>query len=352
MKRLPLLSSSPINSPAGMPSNLRNSFRLSCQKILTGGMLPRAGKSKRSTVCCGKHIFAGAYLLDALHAGGRAQAHRHVRRSEDVAGHVAHGTAADNRGMRASCAEGTPDCRAAGLVPPCQISQSSVAGTGRLLGHDVGTLRPILAGAVGPRMHFGDVADVAVPDDFAALAGARVGVSLVAHLRRDAVSGGGLLQLLRFPDGARERLLTVDMFAASHGPQRSGGMHVIGTGDQYGVDIRGLLVEHATEIFVLRNFGIEVVAGCGVLIVGIGEGDDVFGFAAGDVRTAFSARSDGGDVELFVGRLIAQVSQGWRAAEAARGHGSRQQGPKEKLPSRSSVVSHADSIIPGAAERI
>ena len=91
-------------------------------------------------------------------------------------------------------------------------------GNRGLLGHDVGTLRPILAGAVGPRMHFGDVADVAVPDDFAALAGARVGVSLVAHLRRHARSGGGFLQLLRFPDGASERLLTVDMFAASHGP--------------------------------------------------------------------------------------------------------------------------------------
>ena len=63
MNRLPLLSSSPINSPSGMPSNLRNSFRLSCQKILTGGMLPRAGKSKRSTVCCGNVYLPGPTFL-------------------------------------------------------------------------------------------------------------------------------------------------------------------------------------------------------------------------------------------------------------------------------------------------
>ena len=66
---------------------------------------------------------------------------------------------------------------------------------------------------------------------------------------------------------------------------------------------------------------------------------------------ALSARSNGRDVELFVGRFIAQVPQGWSAAETPGGHGRRQQGPKEKVPSRSSVVGHVDSINPGAANR-
>jgi len=37
-----------------MPSNFRNSFSESCQKTFTGGSGPRAGKSKRMTVLCGK----------------------------------------------------------------------------------------------------------------------------------------------------------------------------------------------------------------------------------------------------------------------------------------------------------
>src|SRR5690349_12304271 len=114
-------------------------------------------------------------------------------------------------------------------------------------------------------------------------------------------------------------------------------MHVIGTGNQHRVDVGGLLVEHAAEILVLRNIGIEFVAGGCAIVVGIGEGDDVFGFTAGDIAAALSARADGGDVELFVGRFVAQVPQGWGAAEAAGRYGCRQQGPKEEVPSRSSV---------------
>ena len=113
----------------------------------------------------------------------------------------------------------------------------------------------------------------------------------------------------------------------------------------------GLLVEHAPEILVLRNIGIELVAGGRALVVGIGEGDDVLGLAAGDIAAALSARADGGDVELFVGRFVAQVPQGWGAAEAAGRHCRRQQGPEEEVPSRSSVVGHVDSINPGAANR-
>ena len=105
-----------------------------------------------------------------------------------------------------------------GIVPPCQTSQSSVAGTGASLGTTSGFCGQYLPGTIGPRVHFRHVADVAVPDDFAALAGARVGVSLIAHLRGHAEPGRGLLQLLRLPNGPRQRLLTIDVLPAIHGP--------------------------------------------------------------------------------------------------------------------------------------
>src|ERR1035438_10356985 len=85
INRLPLLSSSPINSPSGIPSNLRNSFRLSCQKILTGGMEPLAGKSKRSTVCWGKQYLLGGAGQGPYTRGGDARRVDQSRRNLSAA---------------------------------------------------------------------------------------------------------------------------------------------------------------------------------------------------------------------------------------------------------------------------
>ena len=58
-------------------------------------MEPRAGKSNRMTDFVGNMKSTRAFLLDALDAGGSAQLQRHVRRAQDVAGHVAQRAAAE-----------------------------------------------------------------------------------------------------------------------------------------------------------------------------------------------------------------------------------------------------------------
>ena len=102
-------------------------------------------------------------------------------------------------------------------------------------------------------MHFGHLADLAGPDHLGALPGPLVGIALVAHLRGDLVLVGRLQHLARFPDGAGERLLHVDVLAALHAPHGRGGVHEIGNRDDDGVDVIGLFVEHLAEIFILRD---------------------------------------------------------------------------------------------------
>ena len=58
-------------------------------------MLPRAGKSKRMVGLLREHEGAGAFLLDALDAGRRAEMQRHVRSAQNVARHVAERAAAE-----------------------------------------------------------------------------------------------------------------------------------------------------------------------------------------------------------------------------------------------------------------
>ena len=60
-------------------------------------------------------------------------------------------------------------------------------------------------------------------------------------------------QQARFPDGARERLLHVDVLAALHAPDGRGGVHEIGNGDDDRVDVLAFLVEHLAEVFVLGS---------------------------------------------------------------------------------------------------
>ena len=60
---------------------------------------------------------------------------------------------------------------------------------------------------------------------------------------------------MRFPDGVSQRLLTIHVLAARHGPHGSGAVHVIGAGDGDGIDILGFFIEHLAEIFVVGRLG-------------------------------------------------------------------------------------------------
>ena len=74
-------------------------------------------------------------------------------------------------------------------------------------------------------------------------------VAVVAHLRDYAASLRNLAEPLGLEEGAHERLLHVDVQAALHGGYGGGGVHVVGGGDDHGVEVL-LLVEHVAPVAV------------------------------------------------------------------------------------------------------
>ena len=207
-------------------------------------------------------------------------------------------------------------------------------------GFDGQALRP--DGSIGPGMHFADVADGSVPDHFGALAGAFVRISLIAHLRGDLIFRGEVGEQARFPNGARERLLTIDVLAALHRPGGADGVHEIRRGDDDGVDVL-FLIEHLAEVGIPGRLVELVEHFLGAVGVGIAEGDDIFlGVVAdGDAATRLASRADGGDVQFFIRRFEAEHLEIRRAAESRGGDCAGEQGSKEKVSSIESVVCHS-----------
>jgi hypothetical protein len=159
-------------------------------------------------------------------------------------------------------------------------------------------------------MDFGHVADLAAPDDFCALARAFVRVALVAHLSGDAVLVGRGHQFAGFPDGAHQRLLDVDVLLALHAPHRRHAVHVVGRGDDDGVDVVGFLVQHLAEVAVFRRVGEALVGGGRAAVVDVAQGDDILGRRrSAQICRALAARADGGEVQFLIGRLVAQCFQ-------------------------------------------
>ena len=153
---------------------------VSDQYSVTGGMLPRAGKSHRTATPPRRERVRALALaeLRALDARRAAELQRPVGRTEDVDAPVANQARAEVEEaapVERQIEAGTdlslyflPPGVVAGRVvapraPPSQRSQSSVSGTFSGGGQRRHPLRP--AGAAAKRVDFGDVADLARPDD-------------------------------------------------------------------------------------------------------------------------------------------------------------------------------------------
>jgi hypothetical protein len=78
--------------------------------------------------------------------------------------------------------------------------------------------------------------------------------------------------------------------------------------DDHGIDIFPGLVEHLTEIFVFRRVRPLIETLGAALPVHIGQGDDVLntGMRVQQIAEWLPTRANGGQVKLFIGRLIAK----------------------------------------------
>jgi hypothetical protein len=101
--------------------------------------------------------------------------------------------------------------------------------------------------------------------------------------------------------------------------------------NNHGIDVARFFVEHLAEVRIAWRLVVLAESLGGALGIGIRQCDDVLGHAALDVGSCAPACANRGDVELFIGRLVAHRSQRGRAAEAARGNRARQQRAVEKM---------------------
>ena len=199
---------------------------------------------------------------------------------------------------------------------PSQGSQSSVAGTG-LRAELLQALGPDRA--VGPGMYFGDVADGARPDHFGGKTRAFVRVALVPHLRGDTVFPGGRRRAPALPRWCASGASAIHVLSALHRPHRRRAVHVVGDGHDYGVDVLLLFVEHLAEIGVLRSLSKRSKLRA-ARFSSRSESATMFSLShAVDVAGGLSSRTNGGDVQLFVRRLVAEHLERRRTPKPAAG---------------------------------
>ena len=157
------------------------------------------------------------------------------------------------------------------------------------------------------------------------MAGALVGVALVAHLRRLLGPTRRLgSELAGLPDRPGQRLLGVDVLPRLERHHRRHGVRVVGRRDGHGVDVSRFLIEHLAVVAILLRLGEGVEAVRRVLEVDVAEGVDVLDPAhAADVAFAHTADADAGDVELVARRDVAFAEHmGGDDGESSRGRGN------------------------------
>ena len=124
-------------------------------------------------------------------------------------------------------------------------------------------------------------------------------------------------------------------------------MHVIRDGDDDGVNVLALLIQHLAEIFELRGAFVFLKSLGRPLIIHIAERHDVLVGASLDVAGRFAARTNRGNVQLFIGGFVPHLLQGRGGTIAPRWNRSRQKGAVKEISS-GKVFSHK---IPRANER-
>ena len=212
--------------------------------------------------------------------------------------------------------------RAAPLVP--------IHSRGRRL-HLGWTRQPAGAISAGPDMNFMDRADGAGEQQFGAGPGiggagildARLGGALGSEARR--------LYLARLGNGVRDRLGAIDVLVHGQAGQHQVRVPVIRRGDDQGIEVLLLLVEHLPEILVQPGVRIELEHRRGELVVEVAQRHDLFALAAVQVVPAHAADAHAGNCELVAGRPIAGAAQDVPGDDERRQAGGDRRAPGQRV---------------------
>ena len=171
-----------------------------------------------------------------------------------------------------------------------------------------------------PGVHGENLADPAGLDELHAGAVFFRGMDLVAHLGADLRLGGLQTELTGFPDGVREGLLAIDVFAETHGGHGGQGMHVVRRRDSDGIKAVAELGEHLPPVGVMRDPGMTLVDLGEPSGVDIAQADEAGLGVRGaliDVGVALAVHPDRGDLDLGV-----QIARPDDGREGERGQSS------------------------------
>ena len=137
-----------------------------------------------------------------------------------------------------------------------------------------------------------------------------VGLDLVAHLRHHPVLFRRQAHLAGLVDGVGERLLAEHVLLELHGRQGDRGVHVVRGSDHYRIEVLALALEHLAIVLVLLRVRILREPASGPLFVHIAHSHNVLGSRGADQNGGpANSHTDGGDIELLVRRLIAQLRE-------------------------------------------
>ncbi|MNL50396.1 hypothetical protein D3C87_1734090 [compost metagenome] len=141
------------------------------------------------------------------------------------------------------------------------------------------------------------------------------------------------------------------MLPKLHRGDRDRVMHVIGRGDDDGIECLRLLLEHLAVILIIRGVGKLLAVLFRLAVIDIAKRDDVFGtiiIGLPDIHIGFPTATDGGNVELVARRDEAPPQHvAWDDHNTARG----QCAGFYKIPSFSSnsgylfLIVHARVIV-------
>ena len=130
-------------------------------------------------------------------------------------------------------------------------------------------------------------------------------LDLIPHLRHDLEALGRLAHLPGLEDGVRERLLALDMLAEMHRREAGAGMHVIGGGNDHGIE-KLRLVEEPPPIGQPLRFGelFSRLPQVGHRVVDVAQRRYLGPFRRGGVEQvapSLATAADRGDADFFIG---------------------------------------------------
>ena len=177
-------------------------------------------------------------------------------------------------------------------------------GNRRRLGRTGDPLLPHAACPIGPCVDFAHVTYHASLNPLIREPRTFAGVTLIAHLRGNARSSGGLREFAAFLQCMSEGLLTINVLARANRSHRGHSVDMIRRADGHRVDILRFAIEHLPEVFVTLGLRVSLEGCGGTLIIDIAQRNkiDAERCECGNIVAPHASDTNRGNIHRFARR--------------------------------------------------